>query len=206
MFVAASASAEGFNIDFSAPNYPSVPSSTFGAAAGQPGFWNKLDSIFSGNLSGLDGSATPAFILGSATGTSAWPFNGGSADALTLMTSAIMVNATSALHFNDVAEGFYTVYLYSSGGSLPTSVRIQAGTSVFNQTINSQVPWEGAFVPGTNYVSQNLFVGADGSFTITFPSSVSTPLSGLQLVPIPTPGIATVGLGAALLAGTRRRR
>lgn len=215
--LAAHANAQSFNIDLEFPGgSPSlgqgIPSSAFGAASGQTGFWNGT-GFGSGPfaLSDLNGNLTAATM--SFLGVSSLlgfnnPTNSG--DYRLLMNDAAQVGTvvqggSATFTINNIANGSYQVWTYAAppqGTPGSTNVTIN-GVSMFAIGGASS----NTFSLGGTHVVHNTFVtGNTLTIIVNDPTGDGLPafINGFQIV-VPAPGAAIAFLGLAPLALRRRR-
>jgi hypothetical protein len=212
LYGATAATATPINIDFGRlPN--SIPSSTFGAASGQAGFWNDIQSSFivnglrdlSGNVTGINLTLV-AFTLG---GTDETAPDGDGAD---LMEDNFysFPNEAWALTLTGLADGLYDVFLYEPHNSAVGTGAGNVNGVAFNHITGNFAA--GVFLEGQNF-HHLTGVSVSGGLLTAGGSSVNfSGLSGLQLVqasPAAVPEPATLlmlGSGLAGVYASRRRR
>lgn len=209
-----SAQAQSFNIDINS-TAGLVPSSAFGAAAGQAGVWNSVDGgvtpqalvDLSGNATGV--TWTSAFSNGIFASLTNLP--GADTETVNLLTDVLDLETpgnSDTFTIAGLQNGTYEVYTYAmapDSGDFRTDVNVN-GTGV--QTVGGA--FTGSFVLGVTHSMHTVTV-TDGIITIN--TSVPTiagitnfgSLAGVQLVLVPGPGALAL-LGIAGLAGSRRRR
>jgi hypothetical protein len=179
--------AQNFNLDMGAPG--SVPSSSFGAAAGQPGSWQQVPNMSPGSpiplldISGAPTAVTlsmyqPAFLDLVTTDDPAT-----TGDDEFLLDDYVQGSVgPQYCTFNGLATGIYTVYTYafapSSPGTVATVTVLDGGpdTSV-------QGAWTGSYALGVTHARHTVAVGSAGKLgvIVTTPSGFS-PLNGIQLI------------------------
>jgi hypothetical protein len=198
------ASAQNFNIDFG--NASPLPSSAFGAASGQIGFWNTYLSSPTNNLTDVAGNSTSVNL----TATNAFAtFASGFNDPLTLGNDEALMDDYIAITFietyslTNLAAGTYNVYTYTwTFGPLSTGINVNAtGQQIIGGT------WTGGYLLGTTHALHTVTVPANGTINIRVVSidGALGAISGVQIVQVPSPaGASVLALGA--LAMTRRRR
>lgn len=200
--------ATSLNLDFGLSG--GVPSSSFGAASGQMGNWNRITAF--NTVSGIvdtSGSATSVTLA-----ISAMSMGGGAGlpdgDGNNLMEDNFHSGPgnTWNLSMTGLENGTYDVYLYEPHNNLVGTGSGEVNGSAFSD-INGNF-LSGVFIEGSNY---HLLSGVAVSGNILgFASSLSdySGLAGLQLVQAPIPEPSTFGLfavGLALLSylGAKRR-
>lgn len=203
----------GFNIDLDESFAPpelggGAPSSAFGAAAYQPGFWNAIAA--SGNptlqLHGLAGQLTNVTITGPAGGSGGGDnFPGNTGDYALLLNDGNLVGSTNSWMFAGVPSGDYDVYVYAvnpSNRTNPTAVHVTGAPVAY---VNGPMPGN-QFILGQTHCIEEISV-TSGTFTISVDrgSNFSSYVNGFQIVPVPEPA-TLAGLGIGLLALTRRRK
>lgn len=225
--------AQSFNIDLDivstavGANAVGAPSSSFGAAASQPGFWNAVQNSTATNvtapitLNNLAGSPTGVTINMSnnaPNGFAHWSYFPGAntGDFALLLNDCHVVNnsplpnITNTYTFNGLQPGIYDVITYGVRplpGQSSTRVDV-AGAGI--QNITGPMPGN-AFALGVTHSWHTLTI-TGSSITVTVDRdplnpSVGAYINGFQLhhTPVPTPGSGAL-LGAAGLLATRRRR
>jgi len=208
---------QSFNVDLDAEVGAQfgegLPSSTFGAAAGQPGHWNDYDGTAGPfALTDLNNQATGVTL--SADGET---FNlgananlpGATTDQLLLLGDVGDPGTGLTFTFDGLAEGLYDVYTYAMGPDNPVW---QAQV-----TVNGAAPqdvggvFNGSFQQGVTHAMHSVSVN-DGLLEISVGPSPNVPdpnfasVGGFQMVLIPAPtALPLLGLGM-LVSGGRRRR
>lgn len=110
---------QSFNIDFGGSGAgSSAPSSSFGAAAGQPGHWNLVQSTSPANVAllGLDGLATGVVLARATNGTFSSansPATSGNHENL-LDDYQSISSDTMVFTFNNLQQGKYVVLTYAA--------------------------------------------------------------------------------------------
>lgn len=208
------ASAQAFNVDVAYP-YPLdvQPGSTYGAAAGQPGYWN-VGNVAS-SLRALDGSLTSAAFGIAGGGAAHFAVPSLTGDEKLMMESGSQTGASDNPGFANLTPGAYDLYVYMWGGPIlgtkTVTCSVFNGTSYANGSVSYTNQWPGSQIQGVTYakirvdvlpsyqyLSMNFswYDGQPAGFTI---------VNGLQLVPVPAPGASALLLGAGTLALRRRR-
>lgn len=207
---------QGFNVDIDSPGSPpqgggGVPSSAFGAASGQAGFWNMITVIGDDfdTLRGLDGALT------SVTGQLVGPNNGGShffagntGDyALLLNDASIIGSRDFTFTFSGLSNGWYRVYVYSAkinGEYGEADITVFGSSSANPQRVSGQMPGNRFEYLLTHSVhdievtSGELVIFGEGPFPNAY-------INGLQILPVPEPATA-VSLALLGLMYLARRR
>lgn len=222
---AALAQAQYFNIDVDQPglNPPlgmGAPSSAFGAAAGQPGFWNTLSGVSYGPLAlqDLAGNSTGVQVSVSASysvlSDLAYNNPANTGDYALLLNDAEQVGSLSTggtltFTFTGIANGTYSIYTYACMSQGLTSLAEVSvpGSTTFNPQIVTGPMTGNAFALGITHSIHTIAVTGN-TFQVVVNAPVvaanqGTYVNGFQIVPAPG-GLAVLGLGA--LGGLRRRR
>jgi hypothetical protein len=222
--VANDALAQSFNVDIdqTGPNPQlgqGVPSSTFGAAAGQPGAWNSyLNTSAAVPLVDLAGAATSATVQITATSTSPTtlgfnnPANTG--DFALLLNDGSQIGTTvqggsRTYTFSGLAAGAYSIVTYTARPQGTNGhLLIDIPGSNEGQLTATGVPTGNTFTPGVSHVTHTLsLVGSSFNINLTdIPGDPAGYVDGFQitLVPEPTAGLLSV-LALPLLARRRTR-
>lgn len=202
-----------FNIDLDLHSAPpelggGAPSSSFGAASGQSGFWNAVPATgegpvvlrdLEGNLSGItfsgvEGGGGNAFNNPANTGDFARMLNDG------------RFFDSEAWTFSGLAAGDYILYAYAvhpSGMITNTTVTV-VGSTVPVQTVAGPMPGN-AFQLGITHSRHEIFV-SDGTLTVQIDRGIEKAyVNGFQLVAVPEPGLL-VCLSAGIAGLLARRR
>lgn len=206
------ASGQAFNIELG-PSSSALPTSSYGAVAGQTGLWTRGLRLGSA-LTDVNGNLTTATFAGSGIPASLSGVPNTSADEKLFMSTAYLLDsgASNYATIGGLASGWYDVYLYcwtgtSVNGANPL-ISIGTDSSNFQATPNCVAPWPGQQTLGITYVKFTLRVQQPGTgIGIVYglaPDRVAA-LSGIQIVPVPTPGAAGLLTFAALGAARRRR-
>jgi hypothetical protein len=175
-----------FNIGFGGVQSPDA---SFGAAAGQPGFWN-LTGPGSTTIKDLSGNVTTIGISSSGLGVA--DNAGGTSDFDKLMDTAIFRHSTSTSAWSwsigGLPAGEYRVFVYDNSAATiePDDFTVEG---VFVSSFNVAA---GSFVEGNNYKVVNVAV-TDGSLDIVQASDAPPEfqegfgIAGLQIVSVPEP-------------------
>lgn len=212
--------AQAINIDLNDPfggpeTGGGVPSSGFGAAAGQPGFWNGVLASGAGAfpLKGLDGLPSSAQISASGGIGSMGGFNNPnlSGDFRLLMADYAWVGGPIRYQFSGFEPGNYRIFTYgadASGAIKHLYVRVPGSTTPM-QSVTGPMP-ANQFIYGIDYCAHDLQLFGD-SFEIDvdtdgFPLP-PTQVHGFQVVAVPEVNpVFVCTLGLAALLGLRRPR
>lgn len=220
-FLTHSAVGQSFNVDLqSGLSSRPVPSSTYGAAAGQAGDW----TVAGPRLKDVTGQTTDVSITGmlgitSAGGTTVYD----SPDTAALMNdsvggSGLSGDRTKYLQCIGLVPGQYSIYVYA--WDAPNQQ--ERSTYLFNQPgvpevqydqVYRSTQWPG-FVEGESYFRRDITITETSDrFTVYMlgfgfaETNIFSSIAGFQIVQIPGPGagmlMGAAGLG---LAGLGRRR
>jgi len=217
---AAGVKAQSINVDldigFGPPEVGNgAPSGSFGGAAGQPGFWNRVDALDMGPtfLAGLDAQQTSAFMTATYSG-----FAGGSGGGpntgdwkLLLDDYTTIFGGPKEFKFSGLQPGVYALYVYAvvPGGVAVRPVEVHVGGA---DPPNPQTVW--GPMPGNSarlYVTHSLHfvrieMGEELTALLTGPQFPQGVVNGFQLVLVAEPCSALVLCGGALLLALGRRR
>ena len=164
LLLASVAQGQAFNIDVG-PNlilWP-APSSTYGAAAGQPGVWNEVKNPFAGDtLFDLGGGLSGVTLSSNVSSSFSYPFGtlGADDDAFTSDGQAISYFGPAAVWtFSGLTDGQYNLYTYcwdpANSGTL-TDVTI-SGFPASTQSVGGI--WNGSpHVLGVTYALHSVSV------------------------------------------------
>lgn len=215
--LARNASAQSFNVDLDIFLGPpesgnGAPSSSFGAAANQPGFWNRVRANHFGStqLTDLSGVATSVSIVADGAIGSAAGFNQpvNADDYALLLNDVCNPEPSGSWTFNGLSNGLYRVITYASNPSLRVEnneVRV-IGASIGNPIVVTGPMPGNSFVHAITHAEHIMSV-INGTLRIEvrslqFPSAA---VNGFQLTLVPEPsGIATLTL--CLFGFLRKRR
>ena len=216
--LSAAANAELINLDFSAPTGAAspAPASSYGAAAGQAGFWNNITAIsasnlplrdLAGNLTSVTLTMTPGgFMFDASTfGPNGTSTATGSNEEF--LMDDVWDAPPGQITIGNLAAGNYALYVY--GGS-PDSATTQMNFIVNSDSQFVGGLWENPFNGPEDYklgITHALFNvnHAGGSLVINVPDVPGfESVNGLQIAAVPEP--ASIGLIAATGLATLRRR
>lgn len=208
---------QGFNCDLNSPFSPpitggGVPSVSFGAAAGQAGLWNDVDTggLPPTMLRDLSGNLTSVSITGPMGGSGGgWNVPGLNADYRALMADARSVTDSETYSFSGLAPGSYLFYVYAArpnGGTTQATVTVSTSIGSSIRTATGPMP-SNTFSEGTTHTVHS-FSTVDGNVAMRIdrlPGQQVVYLNGFQIVAVPEP--ATVfALGTGTIVVVRRRR
>lgn len=201
---------QALNIDCTVRATSPTPSSGYGAAAGQQGFWSAVPNAVDFPLRDVVGSVTTATfscIGGVGEGLTVPSSN---PDEVNLLTDAVTMDFLgNFITIAGLQTGWYDLYVYCWVGrpdSLPFEGRISTGFNTVGLSASSNLPWPGGQVEGITYAKATIRVGTYLSIDTSPPLNRSYVVSGIQLVPVPAPGGLAFLAGGGLLACARRRR
>ena len=180
--------AQNFNLDVgdNLVLWP-VPSSAYGAAAAQPGFWNDVHHPYSTALADLAGNPTGASSTSTITSSFNWPFGPLTGDDMNLMNDIQAISSTSGTAvwtFNGLANGNYAVYTYAWA---PDSANARTSVDVPGALEGQQIvggAWGGSpHVQGITYALHHISVSS-GTIVVNCAGALGTSgsVNGFQLV------------------------
>ncbi|KAA0224219.1 PEP-CTERM sorting domain-containing protein [Fimbriimonadia bacterium ATM] len=211
--------AQSFNIDFDSPGAPpelggGAPSAAFGAAAGQPGYWNPVWSPYSWNLRDILGRETDVLLITSSLQRTrgSWNFPGNTGDYAKLLNDGEGTNPVGLLTFTGLLAGQYTVTTYSVfpdwEWQAPTLISVQGAPPEENpQRVIGPMPGNDFAYLVTHSIHHATVT--NGELVIDFradPAGRGSMVNGLQISYVPEPA-TLIGLtsGLAVLVSLRRR-
>lgn len=212
---AALASAQ-FNIDLNSEFVPpelggGAPSSSFGAAANQAGFWNLIPA--QGNppllLRGLSGELTSVSLTGPTGGGGGGNnFSGNTGDFALLLNDGRIVASTSSWTISGLTPGRYQVWTYvvfPGIEMIPADVTVPGSITSNPQRVSGPMPGN-SFELGITYSLHEIDV--NGDLVIRVDRITESPMvNGFQIVAVPEPGTTAVALvGLASLVARKRKR
>lgn len=212
---------QSFNIDLNmvggSPQLGAgTPSETFGAAAGQAGFWNGVGALVGSpiSLSDLLGNTTDATVLKTADnpgGVGGFSFTGNTGDFALLLNDAEQVatlvsGGNLTYTFSGLASGAYDVYTYAAhraGAFSATPVFVPEAVTSNTQIVTGPMPGN-AFQYLITHSIHRVVLQAGGEFhiSITQPPNHSQGMNvnGIQIVAVPEPSSALgIAFGAAIV-------
>ena len=207
-----------FNCDLDDPGSPpfaggGTPSSAFGAAANQPGYWNSLNAAGFGPtaLRNLSGQLTNVICTGPSGGIgSGFNFAGNTGDYALLLNDGHQVYHDSWT-FTGLAPGIYRLYTYAvwpNGVVTATAVTVPGSFTVNPQYVTGPMPGNRFDLNVTHSIHEiqvstgNVTVNVDRGGHFGF-------VNGFQIVPVavPEPSIVLgLILGLLSIATCRRKR
>jgi hypothetical protein len=194
--------AQSFNIDVG--NATPTPANAYGAGSGQTGFWNTYIGGTLPSLINTSGSATGVSMTGTGGFLGSYNDPGTFGDDEALIDDLLSVPFLETYTINGLAPGNYNVYTYVwTFNALPTDIQVNG---LGYQTVGGA--WTGSFVQGQTHSLHNLTLTTGQPVTIDIHTvnGALGGMTGVQIVPVPTPGAAAVLVGAGVLGMRRRRR
>jgi len=172
----------GLNIDFGTfGTAPSVPTSDYGAAAGQDGYWNRaglgVTALF--DTFGLGPGASVNVTADVGTGGIGDPPS--SDDGKLLNDNFYSANGNSwSANLSGLVSGAYTVFLYA-----PTNSAVPTGDMTVGGVAVPSIPGDtgSTLIEGTSWVSVQVTV-TDGTLMISGTGTSYSGLAGIQVVPV----------------------
>ena len=170
------AAGQSFNVDINTTSNfgAGVPSSTYAAAAGQPGTWNNVLSTSPNtvNLVNLDGSASSATLSRATNGTFVNTTNLTTSSNFSLLNDdyqKLSPQGTLVYTFNNLQAGDYAVFTYAANpddASSKALVSVPGSSSLSTQAIGGAIVGNN-WIPGTTHaIHIKRGVTAGGSITI----------------------------------------
>ncbi|MAF66994.1 MAG: hypothetical protein CMJ84_15225 [Planctomycetes bacterium] len=187
-----SASAQEFNLDVGDTTTFGVPSSAYGAAAGQAGEWFSLNGgpPYAFTLDDIHGTTTGVVTDCQVTGNGLGDYS--SDNALTLGDDELLMDdlqdvggagSTAIWTFSGLAPGAYNIFTYAWAPDVATyTTNITPGGTGDTQV--SGGPWPGAHALGTTYALHCVIVDPSGVLVLEIvTASGFGSVNGFQLVP-----------------------
>lgn len=198
--LAGTASAQSFNVDINSTSGfgAGVPSSTYAAAAGQPGTWNSVLAAHPTGilLNNLDGSLSPVIFTRALNGTFINTTNLTTTGNFSLLHDdyqRLSPQGTLAYTFSNLAAGDYVVFTYAANPDDPSSkalVSVPGSGSLPTQAIGGAINGN-KWIPGTTHaVHVRKNVAAGGSITVNVVADSLNGFAccgGIQLVKMTDP-------------------
>jgi hypothetical protein len=168
----------GLNIDLGTAH--SEPTSGYGAAAGQNGYWNRtgLGVTALSDTSGLPSGASVNVNANFGTGTYGVP---SSDDEMLLEDNFYSMDGNSwSANLSGLVSGAYTVFLYA-----PSNPSVPTGDMAVGGVVVSSIPGSTGsnLIEGTSWVSAQVTV-TDGTLMISGAGASYSGLAGIQVVPV----------------------
>lgn len=193
LFAAASVQAQSFNVDIGSSNL-SIPNSTYGAAAAQPGVWTRVSAVPAGPqaLKDLSTGNLTAVTLTVTGGLGDFSFNnaGTALDDERLLDDAMdLGTSASTWTFSGLAAGNYQVYTYAWA---PDDVSYRTNVAVTGAAEASQLvggAWAGSHAQGLTYALHTRSIAAGGTIVVTTNTSIGFgAVNGFQIYKVPDVG------------------
>lgn len=193
--LASIAGAQSFNVDIGRIGYSweegvLTPSSSYGAAAAQPGFWNEVgtDATPTSPLNDLNGVATGVTLTRSMIGSvDSRPTFSTTGDCESLLDDAQVAMAPLTYTFSNLAAGNYIIYTYAIDNydydNHPT-VTMNNASGMVQQSVGGQYAYVNELAPGLTHAMHAFSLNSPGNVTITVsPGQTGTAVcSGFQVV------------------------
>lgn len=208
--VAPTVSAQPINIDFGAT--AAVPSPAYAGAALQPGLWNALagSTIAPQPLLDTTGAITSATLqveVARPEYSANHPGTTGDDQALydDCLDLGPLLDKTT-LFIDGLTPGFYGIYIYAWSGD---SELFRTGVTVIGAHPEASIggAWPGLHQPGITFAYTTFLAsggpGPDATVLLRTLAGYGS-VNGIQLVPIPAPGVASLLLLAAASRARRR--
>ncbi len=181
------AAAQAFNIDIGDNVLYPVPSSSYGAAAGQAGVWNGIGALtpVTGTLTDINGNATAVTYSGVGGIPVEWNNNHTFGDDQNLMDDANDPGLVGTWTFSGLLPGVYRVYTYAWA---PDNILFRASVSVAGSPDPLQIEgglWPaGGLTQGVTHAVHRVILSGGQDLVITVAEVVQFgTLNGLQIVP-----------------------
>jgi hypothetical protein len=206
--------ATSLNIDFGTTL--GTPANTYGAAAGQVGYWNGISSTGTINLRGLDGSLLPgvdltlnSVSLASNVGGPQYTYTGG--DKQLIQDSFYVINGSWSLGLSGLDNGAYDLYVYGPRNELVSTSSFSVN-GVQQSNLVTPIGGNPPLQEGVDYEIVKLLVSDHNISIASGPDAGEfSGLAGLQLVQVaatPIPGTLLLfgsGLGLLGFVGWRKK-
>jgi hypothetical protein len=179
-------------IQFDLGTFNGAPSSTYGGAAAQAGFWNHMTSAAPLPLLNTSGAATAASVSAPVTFTN---FAFGSNNPNTTGDDELLLDGVHdgpiTLEFTGLTNGTYDVYTYAWAPDFRTlyltSVDVPGSTG---PQIVGGADWGGAHIQGITYAKHNVAVTTGTLTIICTVSAQFATVNAVQLDPVGAPPIS----------------
>ena len=179
--LAVAAQAQAINLDYGGFN--PAPSTTYGAGANQPGFWNLVSSSAGFQLKDIN-NANTSVTVSSTAGNYNFGFNnpGTTGDHELLLDDGI--DGATTINFAGLANGSYTVYTYAwapdNRTGYITSVQV-TGSPDPQQNVSGT--WTGTHQQGVTYAKHTVDVTNGTIQIMTAVVAGFATANGVQIVP-----------------------
>jgi hypothetical protein len=189
---------QSFNVDLDFGGASSPPSggpaSTYGAAAGQPGFWNLVGSNVLGLTNTLGAPTGAALLIPGGGMGSTWQVAGVTGDFEKLIGD--YWSGQSAYTFTGLIPGKYRVYTYayvSGNPVLLTTVSVSGSPDPQQSVGGASITAPNTFTLGITHAIHDVVVSPTGTIFIQVMGVTSSAhVNGFQLVACPTGFAATL--------------
>ncbi len=185
--LAGQASAQSFNIEIGTS--ATVPSSSFGAAAGSPGTWNAVTSSTAASitLKNLDGTNSTVTMTHSLTGSFFNNTNANLTGDYQSLLNDVQADSTITYSFTGLTPGQYLIYTYALDAhstANPAHVVVNNALGVSNQDSGFLTPTSNDFHIGGTHALHNRVVNIGDTVTITVTPNggAIAELAGIQIV------------------------
>ena len=214
------ANAQSINVDidiFAGPpeGGNGAPSASFGAAANQPGFWNRLDAASHTrpwSLQGLDGNATGVQVVWNVSGGgggSGWIGNTGSHRLL--MNDYTRISVPTTFRFSGLRAGLYRIFTYACDPSdfvIPVEITVPGAIAPIQYSGQAAMP-ANRFEVGITHTSHEINLAGTTMEIVLRDPQTGPPgpsVNGFQLVLVPESGFLVLPVGLLALVSFRKRR
>jgi hypothetical protein len=204
--LAVAAGAQSFNVDLDVLGGPSsigngAPSPSFGGAAGQLGFWNRLSwgGVFQ-PLRNTDNQATAATMFMETSGPAffggGFAFGGNTGDYALLLNDAagvgpLLDGGDLTIRIEHIGAGAYELYTYAvnrHGAAVDTPVLVPGADPPETQIVTGPMPGNALMYLVTHSIHR-VDVGSNGMIEMRFLQPPNSPaqmnVNGFQIVPVP---------------------